>query len=438
MNLITTQGTTRDDAERYLVRADHLRAHPNPANLGGVTGRTVACIFYEPSTRTSSSFIAAAGKLGMNVIPITQGVQFSSVSKGESLEDTILTLAQYADTIVLRHPETGAAARAAAVSPVPIINAGDGIGEHPTQALLDLYTIQREFGRTDNLHITFVGDLFHGRTIHSLLRLLRLYPGNTFSLVSPALLALDRVDGSMMPPNTESTIVRKSLSEARAELEKADVVYMTRVQKERFVYDSGYQEVKDSCLLTPELVACMKPEARILHPLPRVNEIPTSIDADPRAAYFRQVHNGLWLRMAVLTMLLPRLDAGLQCQEGHTPGVEHGGLGHSGDVVPVGGTGVPGQRPLIFVGEEPTKREQQALPHRVRDGHQGARLTRSPGVLLERTGGDQPSPAAEDAVPVLDLLPRHGRVDVAGLVAPPEQEPPVQAIRGAHDELVLR
>ena len=280
------------------------------ANAELLKGRVVACVFYEPSTRTSSSFIAAAGKLGAQCIPITQGVEYSSVSKGESLEDTILTLAQYADAIVLRHPEQGAAMRAAEVSPVPIINAGDGVGEHPTQALLDLYTIQQELGRTENLKVAFVGDLANGRTVHSLIQLLHRYQGNEFHLISPRALRLDRAgkDGepycSVMDKITKEVEVEQDLDEAREALLDADVVYMTRVQKERFAFLDGYNSVKDSCLLTPTLVSMMKPTARIMHPLPRLNEIPREIDRDPRAAYFRQVRAGLYIRMALLTKVL--------------------------------------------------------------------------------------------------------------------------------------
>lgn len=269
-------------------------------------GKTLACVFYEPSTRTSASFIAAMTKLGGGVIPITQGVQYSSVSKGETLEDTVITLGQYADAIVLRHPEVGSAARAASVSPVPIINAGDGIGEHPTQALLDLYTIENEVGRSNGVEVCFVGDLANGRTVHSLLRLLSMYPGNRFHLVSPQPLTIvgrplyEEVRGSI----GDVVYVKRSLSEAREVLRRSDVVYMTRVQKERFGDPKEYDELKDSCLLTKELVSSLKDETRILHPLPRVNEIPTSIDSDPRAAYFRQVKSGLYVRMSLLRYVM--------------------------------------------------------------------------------------------------------------------------------------
>lgn len=293
---------TPDDIRETFELARKLEGQPPRGNATLLTGKTIACVFYEPSTRTSSSFIAAMTKLGGGVVPITQGVQFSSVAKGETLEDTIRTLGQYADAIVLRHPETGSAERAAKVSPVPIINAGDGIGEHPTQAMLDLYTIFREFGRLDGLTVTLVGDLANGRTIHSLVKLLNRY-NVRFNLVSPELLRLKSSLG-IEPRLDAEVIVHRGLTEARDVLNASDVIYMTRVQKERFSYNDHYEDVKDSCLLTPELVSGMKETARILHPLPRVNEIPTEIDADPRAAYFRQVRYGLFVRMALLVRTL--------------------------------------------------------------------------------------------------------------------------------------
>ena len=301
---------TTTDIHTVFRYADHL-SRARPAEYRDVlAGLTLACVFYEPSTRTSSSFIAAMSILGGNVIPITQGVQFSSVSKGETLEDTITTLGQYADAIVLRHPETGAVAKAAAASPVPVINAGDGIGEHPTQALLDLYTIRQEVGRLENLHVAFVGDLAYGRTVHSLIKLIARFPSNSkcgsypnirFSLISPAALRLSQTVPSTIP--CEEVFVRDGLHEVTDLLRDADVIYMTRVQKERFPSVEAYEAVKDSCLLTPSIVEALPQRTKILHPLPRVNEIPREIDADPRAAYFRQVKNGLWIRMAILAAI---------------------------------------------------------------------------------------------------------------------------------------
>jgi aspartate carbamoyltransferase len=196
----------------------------------------------------------------------------------------------------------GSVSKAAGVSPVPVINAGDGAGEHPTQALLDLFTIRNEMGKTDGLQVCFVGDLANGRTVHSLLKLLSLYPNNRFHLVSPARLGIERhpLYEKVSRNIGEIFHVRNNLWEAKNILEASDVIYMTRVQKERFTVVDEYAEVKDSCLLTPELVSTMKPGARILHPLPRVNELPVEIDSDPRAAYFRQVRSGLLVRMSLL------------------------------------------------------------------------------------------------------------------------------------------
>lgn len=297
---------TQDDINLIYGRVALLTAMKPSKLVKRLRGQTLACVFYEPSTRTSASFIAAMGQLGGNVIPITQGVQFSSVAKGETLEDTIVTLGQYADAIVLRHPETGSVERAAAVSPVPIINAGDGIGEHPTQALLDLYTIQKEVAYPGkHMHVAFVGDLANGRTVHSLAVLLARYPFVRFDLISPEALQLKGPVFDEIKDKVDSVhFVRKGLHEVQSILHAADVVYMTRVQKERFCDGGSYETVKDSCLLTPELVEGMKTSARILHPLPRVNEIPTEIDSDPRAAYFREVRAGLLVRRALLDLIL--------------------------------------------------------------------------------------------------------------------------------------
>jgi len=252
-------------------------------------GKLLANLFYEPSTRTSSSFYSAMSRLGGTVLPIND-VTFSSVSKGEILEDTVRTLACYSDVIVLRHPEVGAAARAAACSPVPIINAGDGVGEHPTQALLDLYTIQVEQGRLDGLTLTMMGDLKHGRTVHSLVKLLRLYDVS-FNFVSPTELR--------MPAEYVRPGIDREFTDLAEVIEQTDVLYVTRVQKERFnaVGDVDYA-------LTHDHMSIAKPSMTLMHPLPRVNEIPLSLDSDPRAAYFRQMRNGLFVRMALLMHVL--------------------------------------------------------------------------------------------------------------------------------------
>jgi aspartate carbamoyltransferase len=259
----------------------------------------VACLFYEPSTRTSSSFIAATERLGGQVIPINE-VRYSSVMKGESLKDTIRTLECYADLIVLRHPETGSARVAAEIARKPIINAGDGTGEHPTQALLDIFTIKEEMGTIDGLTVTMLGDLKYGRTVHSLARLLALYKVR-MNFVSPEMLHL--------PENVRSFLRERAVPFAEYEdldavLRDTDVLYVTRVQKERFEDLNDYEKVKGSYVITPEVMARAKERMVLMHPLPRVGEISEDVDRDPRAAYFRQVENGLYIRMALLALVL--------------------------------------------------------------------------------------------------------------------------------------
>ncbi len=265
--------------------------------------KIVACLFYEPSTRTSSSFIAAMERLGGSVIPITQGVQFSSVSKGESLADTVKTLERYADVIVLRHPEMGSSTEAARAATVPVINAGDGVGEHPTQALLDLFTIQEELGRIDGLNVAMVGDLRFGRTVHSLTQLLLQYDV-TLDFVSPEIL---RLPMRLINEVRSRGIPSRESDDVHDVIERADVLYITRVQKERFGDLSQYEAVKDSYAITPALMQRAKQNMIVMHPLPRVTEISPEVDDDPRAAYFRQVENGLYIRMALLAAVLGKL-----------------------------------------------------------------------------------------------------------------------------------
>jgi aspartate carbamoyltransferase len=262
-------------------------------------GKILANLFYEPSTRTSSSFTAAMERLGGSVIPINE-VRYSSVSKGESLPDTVRTLESYADVIVLRHPETGAAALAAQYARKPVINAGDGVGEHPTQALLDLLTICEELGRVDGLTVTMLGDLKYGRTVHSLARLLTLYDIR-LNYVSPAILR--------MPPEIIEEIKaidtqQAEYTELEAVLPETDVLYVTRVQKERFSDPQEYEQVKGAYIITPETLMAAKERMIVMHPLPRVGEISMEVDDDPRAAYFRQMEYGLYTRMALLAAVL--------------------------------------------------------------------------------------------------------------------------------------
>lgn len=258
--------------------------------------KTVATIFYEPSTRTRLSFETAIQNLGGQLITTENAGEFSSAIKGESLEDTTRVINAFADGMVLRHHEAGAAERAAAVSRIPIINAGDGVGEHPTQALLDVYSIYRAKGKINGLKIALVGDLLYGRTVHSLIPLLALYDVEIY-LIAPKNLQmpkqyLDQLDKQSVPYTL--------LDGWQDVIGSIDILYMTRIQKERFKSAKEYRALKDSFSLTLKDVKRMKQDSIILHPLPRVNEIDPTVDSDRRAQYFDQVKNGLFLRMALL------------------------------------------------------------------------------------------------------------------------------------------
>ena len=262
-------------------------------------GKILANLFYEPSTRTSSSFTSAMERLGGSVIPINE-VRYSSVSKGESLPDTVRTLECYADVIVLRHPDIGASELAARYARKPVINAGDGPGEHPTQALLDLFTIVEELGVVDGITVTMLGDLKFGRTVHSLSRLLSLYDVK-LNYISPDIL---RMPEDIISELDDKGIPQKEFSSLEPVISETDVLYVTRVQKERFDDLNDYEEVKDMFIITPKTLENAKDKMIIMHPLPRVNEISMELDDDPRAAYFRQMEYGLYVRMALLAMVL--------------------------------------------------------------------------------------------------------------------------------------
>jgi aspartate carbamoyltransferase catalytic subunit len=262
-------------------------------------GSLLAAVFYEPSTRTRFSFEAAMHRLGGQVLSAESAGKASSAAKGESLEDAIRVISGYADAIVLRHPEIGAAERAALAATVPIINAGDGAGQHPTQALLDLYTIRKELGRLDRLRVGLVGDLRHGRTVRSLASLLARFPENELVLVSPPGLRLGAdVRAELGDTQVEDTT---DLEEA---LPSLDVLYLTRIQAERFESPETYERYRGVYVVTPEVMRRLPEHALLMHPLPRVGEIDPGVDSDPRAAYFRQTRNGLWIRMAVLDWAL--------------------------------------------------------------------------------------------------------------------------------------
>lgn len=264
-------------------------------------GKIMASIFFEPSTRTRFSFESAMLRLGGEILSAENALGFSSAAKGETLEDTIRVIGQYADVIVLRHPEKGAAKRAAAVSKVPVINAGDGAGEHPTQALLDLYTIQKERGDIDGTHIALIGDLKNGRTVHSLARLLGKYKNIHVSFISPKAL---KISSDLKRYLKRCGVGYEEKEDWQDALRNADVVYQTRIQKERLGSEREYEVFKGRYILTPSEVSKMKKGAIIMHPLPRVDEISVEVDSSPKAVYFRQAKYGLLIRMALLKYLL--------------------------------------------------------------------------------------------------------------------------------------
>ena len=273
----------------------------NPAKYAHkCDGKKLATLFFEPSTRTRLSFEAAMYELGGQVLTMADA-QSSSASKGESVADTAKVISCYADIIAMRHPKEGAPMVAAMNASIPVINAGDGGHNHPTQTLADLLTISREKGRFDNLPIGFCGDLKFGRTVHSLIAAMSRYKGVRFVLVSP--------DELKVPSYVKQEIKGRRLEYMQATdlvsvIPQLDILYMTRVQKERFFNEEDYLRLKDSYILTPEKLATAKPDLCIMHPLPRVNEISVAVDNDPRACYFKQVLNGKYMRMALILKLL--------------------------------------------------------------------------------------------------------------------------------------
>lgn len=296
-HLVSIEQLSRKDADLIV---DEAKAMEKVVEQGGdhrLDGKILANLFYEPSTRTHLSFAAAMCRLGGRVIS-TESVQFSSLYKGETIEDTIKVVGEYADIICMRHPEVGSAARAAAVSPVPFMNAGDGPGQHPTQALLDLVTIQKEKGHIDGVHVAMVGDLKNGRTVHSLGLLLSLYDNIRLTFVAPDVLK--------MPADICVALrkrgVRFEECEDLQDALGADVLYMTRIQKERFTDEKEYQRLKGTYVLSSRDLK--QKTITVMHPLPRVGEIGVDVDTLPNAAYFRQVRNGITVRMALLAMLL--------------------------------------------------------------------------------------------------------------------------------------
>jgi aspartate carbamoyltransferase catalytic subunit len=299
-HVIESQQFSRTLLEDLFARAEEIKREPQRF-IGRLAGHVMAALFYEPSTRTRLSFEAAMLRLGGQTMGTDNAREFSSAAKGETLEDTIRIVSGYADVIVLRHNEEGAARRAAAVSDVPIINAGDGPGQHPTQALLDLYTIRDELSRIDGVRVAMVGDLANGRTVRSLAYLLSKYRDVKLWFVAPPQVAMrDDLKAHL----DEHRIPWVETQDLDAVLPEVDVVYMTRIQKERFTDPAAYEAVRGTYRMDRTALALMRKYAVLMHPLPRVDEIAPEVDGDPRSAYFRQARNGLHVRMALLDRLL--------------------------------------------------------------------------------------------------------------------------------------
>ena len=299
-HVIESQQFSRPLLEELFARAEEIKREPHRF-MGRLAGQVMAALFYEPSTRTRLSFEAAMLRLGGQTMGTDNAREFSSAAKGETLEDTIRIVSGYADVIVLRHSEEGAAQRAAGVSDVPIINAGDGPGQHPTQALLDLFTIRAELAKIDGVRVAMVGDLANGRTVRSLAYLLSKFKDIKLWFVAPPQVSMrDDLKAHL----DEHHVPYTETQDLDAVLPEVDVVYMTRIQKERFTDPAVYEAVKGIYRIDKNAMARMRKYGVLMHPLPRVDEISPEVDDDPRSAYFRQARNGLHIRMALLDRLL--------------------------------------------------------------------------------------------------------------------------------------
>jgi aspartate carbamoyltransferase catalytic subunit len=298
-HLTSANALDRPLIEQLLERAAAFER--DGSDRAPLRGRLLATLFYEPSTRTRFSFEAAMYRLGGQVLSAENAAGASSAAKGESLEDTIQVVTGYADAIVLRHPEVGAIERVARVAKVPVLSAGDGAGQHPTQALLDLYTIKKELGRLDHLRVGLAGDLRYGRTVRSLALLLSRFPGNELVMISPAEL---RMGTDIMDQLKDQRVVETD--DLDAALAGLDVLYQTRIQAERFASADKYERYRGVYVVSLDVMRRLPEGAILMHPLPRVGEIDPLVDADPRAVYFRQARNGLWTRMAVLDWAMER------------------------------------------------------------------------------------------------------------------------------------
>ncbi len=296
-DLISITDYSKEDYLRILELAADFEQNPNQRLL---EGKVVASLFFEPSTRTRLSFETAINRLGGRIIGFSDAGS-SSVSKGETLHDTTRMVSNYVDLIVMRHPLEGSARYAAEVANVPVINAGDGANQHPTQTLLDLYSIRKTQGTLDNINIFMVGDLKYGRTVHSLLMAMSQFENPIFNFIAPEELA--------MPEEYKLFLKEKGIryfehTEINDNINHADIIYMTRVQKERFMDPIEYEKVKNVYILRNSMLQNTKPNVRILHPLPRINEIHTDVDTNEKAYYFTQALNGVFVRQAIIAHIL--------------------------------------------------------------------------------------------------------------------------------------
>lgn len=298
-SLVSIHDFTKEEILKIMDMAADFEENPNQRLL---YGKVVASLFFEPSTRTRLSFESAINRLGGRVIGFSDA-NATSVSKGETLNDTIRVISNYCDMIVMRHPVEGAARYASEISRVPVVNAGDGANQHPSQTLLDLYSIKKTQGTLDNINIMMVGDLKYGRTVHSLLQALSHFKAR-FTFVSPKELR--------MPVEYKVHLYERGISyyettDIMERIEQADIIYMTRIQRERFSDAMEYERVKNSYILKNKMLINTKDNMRILHPLPRVNEIHPSVDDNPKAYYFKQTENGVYTRMAIMSYLFSQL-----------------------------------------------------------------------------------------------------------------------------------
>ncbi len=300
-DLVSITDLKRSEIEMILTQAAEFeRAVKSHQRLTHLDGAVLATMFYEPSTRTRLSFESAMHRLGGAVISVAEARTSSSAAKGETIADAVRVIEHYADVIVQRHPARGSAQKAAQAASVPVLNAGDGAGEHPTQALLDLYTIQQERKTLDGLTITLAGDLKHGRTVHSLSQALTHWSVSLILAAPPPL----TMPGKLSARLRHGGLTVHETDDLAQAMAQSDVVYMTRVQKERFDNPAEYERLKDRFVIDRALIESTRPDVTIMHPLPRVNEIATDVDPLPNAAYFRQAGNGVYTRMALLALVL--------------------------------------------------------------------------------------------------------------------------------------